>query len=241
MKKLLNYTWLAVLIVGLLSGVYLYTLQTDEEGFDALGVDDSLVSESTMDRPTVFIVPATETENKNFVEKGALTKEGQFTYSSSGERVELRQLAKKDDKIKNGDINYHLKSVKLLVNSAKTMEAQQKARLKFNDQDLGRQYMTIQLQYNIENKSDKDVFTDGLVAVKFMNGSSATALSGLENDERLKAGIPAKSTVATGATVVVPASQRDQLQTMRLEFASIYDDQNGNLISPKTDGQKITF
>lgn len=240
MKKWLNYTWLAVLVVGLLSGVYLYTLQTDEEGFDALGVDDSLVSESTMDRPAAFVVPDAEKKNKNYVEKGSLEKEGQFTYSASGERVELRQVAKSKQVIKNGAITYHLKSVKLLVNSAKTMEAQQKARLMFNDQDLGRQFMMIQLKYDIENKSKYDIYTDGLVAVNYMNGSAATALSGLQNDERLKAAVPAKSTVSTGATVLVPASQRDQLQTMRLEFASVYD-QNGNLISPKTDAQKITF
>lgn len=240
MKKWLNYTWLVVLVVGLLSGVYLYTLQTDEEGFDAIGVDNSLVAESTIDRPTPYIVSDEEKENKNYVEKGPLTKPGQFTYSPEGQRVELRQVENSTKVIKNGNVTYRLKSIKLLVNSVKTMDAQQKARMKFNDQDLGRQFVTVQLNYEIQNNAPYDIYTDGVVAVSYVNGSAATALSGLENDKRLKAAVPAKSTVSTGATVLVPASQRDQLQTMSFEFASVYD-KHGEMISPKTDAQKIRF
>lgn len=240
MKKWMNYTWLMVLIIGLVSGAYLYTTQTDEGKLDALGTDNNLLTDTTPERPVMFDIPVAEKANKNFVQKGPLTKEGQFMYSPLGQRVELRQLSKSKEVIKNGKVKYHLKTIKLLVNSSKTLEAQQNARNKFNDQGLGRQFMTVQVKYDIENTAPYDIYTDGVVAVSYLNGSAVTALSGLENDDKLKAGVPAKSTVSTGMTVLVPASQRDQLQTMNFEFSSVYD-QNGKMITPKTDAQKISF
>lgn len=240
MKKWMNYTWLMVLIVGLISGAYMYSMQTDYGNLDALGVDNNLLTETTPDRPVMFSIPQQDKDSKNYREQGQLKKPGQFTYSKLGQRVELRQVVNSKAVVKNGSVKYHFKTLKLLVNSSKTMEAQQNARNKFNDQDLGRQFMTVQVKYDIENMAPYDIYTDGVVAVSFMNGTAVTALSGLQNDDRLKAGISANSKVSTWVTVLVPASQRDQLQTMNVEFASVYD-ANGKLVTPKTDSQKISF
>lgn len=240
MKKWINYTWLMVLMLGLLSGAYLYTFQTTEESFDNLDLENNLITDRTPARQMAYTVPDSERKDKNFVSEGKLTKEGQFTYSPYGQRVELRQTAKSKTKVKNADLTYDIHTVKLLVNACKTIEAQQHARNQFNDQALSKQFMTVQVNYTIENPYPFDIYTAGVVGVNYMNGAGVTALSGLENDARLSQAIPANSKLDTGMTVLVPASERDQLQSMDVEFASVYD-MAGNLIASKTDAQKISF
>ncbi|AIG65706.1 hypothetical protein ACRHK7_05485 [Weissella tructae] len=240
MKKWINYTWLMVLLLGLLSGAYLYTFQTNEDGFDNLDIENNLITDRTPARQVSYTVPAEEQKDKNFVSEGKLTKQGQFTYSPYGQRVELRQTLTSKTKIKNDGVTYDIQTVKLLVNACKTIEAQQHARNQFNDQALGKQFVTVQMNYTIENPYPFDIYTAGVVGVNYMNGAGVTALSGLENDARLTQAIPAHSKLETGMTVLVPASERDQLQSMDIEFASIYD-VSGNLVSPKTDAQKISF
>jgi len=240
MKKWINYLWLLILMVGLMSVAYLYAIQGDQENYDAMGIENNAIAESAGNRAVVFQIPDDELSDNNYVKNGELKKEGQFKYTSLGQRIELRQMAPSKLVVKNGKLNYKFKSVKLLVNSSKTIEAQQHTRNQFNDQDLGRQFMSVQVNYTLENNNDFDVYTDGVVAVSYMNGTAVTALSGLDNDEHLKSPIPAHGKVHTGMTVLVPASQRDQLQTMTFEFASVYNRQ-GKLITAKTAPHKISF
>lgn len=121
-----------------------------------------------------YHVPKKETQSKNYVKNGKLTKPHQFSYDRFGTKQQLAQpsISHVSAVVGQHNITYQILNVKVLKNSAKTAAAKQAVAQVLNLPNVPDTYYTFVINYKVTNQRPVKIALNGVTSVKTNQGQT---------------------------------------------------------------------
>ncbi|MBM7617106.1 hypothetical protein JOC36_000655 [Weissella uvarum] len=189
----------------------------------------------------LYQVPKSDLKSKHFVQDITPNKVGDYTVTSQGVQVKLKQKVQLNQTISSGPVIYHINEIRVLDNYARTDNAKRAARRAMDYPKLPKHYTTVEVHYQLTNHAQQKLITDGMATLSYPKGDVMTSLGGMVNGAQLANEGVEPGTAQSGYVVAyVPKRDAKHLTAINLEFASTYNE-SGQQISEKTKKIKVNL
>ncbi|SMS14088.1 hypothetical protein [Levilactobacillus zymae] len=175
-----------------------------------------------------------QTKSRHYVQTGALTQTGQYTYDSVGTKLTLAQVHHPQATIKSGAFTYRLTTVRLIRNVAETTDAKKMAAQALNLSTVKSPYYTLQVKFTITNHRHQDLTTDGIRGIRLGTSAKAPLLTAATQLSDASAGktVPANSSLNTYATGLASQQTAPTFNRIKIAFAGAYTAKQRQVVAP---------
>ncbi|GLB46974.1 hypothetical protein WR164_09530 [Philodulcilactobacillus myokoensis] len=186
-----------------------------------------------------YQVPKSYRSNHEYIKNGNLKHVGEFSFDQFGTKEKLDRISNINQSINSGKIKYTIKSIHLFKNKAHNKEALDAVKQVFNLNQISSTYDTIQLKFNVTNRSDQTVNLNGIKLIQINHDQTLSSNQQL-NDESAGQTLQPHQSKSMFAMGLINNYNFKHLKLLQIQFNGVYN-QHGKLIDPPSRTININY